>query len=260
MSNQLNKRDIKSSLGENNERFNIIFKEETGSTNTDLKKLALENNADNAVVIALSQTAGRGRLGRSFYSPDNSGIYLSYFIKPTLNEADIVALTSAVAVSVCKALEKNADINPQIKWVNDIYYNNKKLCGILLEAVRDTSNKLLGIVVGIGINCVRSTLPVELEDIVGYISDFCEDFDINRLTADLLIELSHTEELIKDKSLVIEYKKRSLVIGKKIKVMDEPMYNAYALNVDEKCSLIIKTEDGDIKTLSTGEISIRIDK
>lgn len=260
MSNQLNIRDIKSALGENKERFNIIFKEETGSTNTDLKRLAADGADHSTVVIARKQTAGRGRLGRNFYSPGNCGIYLSYFIKPTLCEEDIVALTSAVAVSVCSGLEKNVSIKPQIKWVNDIYYNNKKLCGILLEAVRDKNNKLIGIVAGVGINCYRGSLPEELKSIVGYLSDYCDGFDMNKLAADIIIELAQAEQIVINKHLASECKKRSYVVGRKINVIDEPCYKAFALDVDDMGGLVIKLDDGTIKTLSTGEISIRIDE
>ncbi len=258
MSKGLNKRDIKSALGETKKK--IIFKKKTGSTNTDLKNLAFKDKALNKVVIALKQTQGRGRLGRSFYSPENNGIYLSYFLKPSLNNEDIVLITSASAVAVCKALEKNITISPKIKWVNDIFYEGRKLCGILVEAVRDKDNGLSGVVIGIGLNCIRGNVPDELNSIIGYLSDFCDGFNVNQIAADIISELNDIENLIKDNGLCSEYKKRSLVIGKNIKVLGDAPYRAYAEDVDERCGLVVKSESGEIRTLTTGEITIRIDE
>lgn len=258
MSKVLNKRDIKSALGKTNKK--IIFKKITGSTNTDLKNLALKNKADNKVIIALKQTDGRGRLGRSFYSPENNGIYLSYFLKPSVNDEDVVLITSAAAVAVCKALEKNVAILPKIKWVNDIFYDGKKLCGILVEAVRNTKNELSGLIVGIGLNCLRGSVPDELSTIVGYLSDFCDNIDINKIAADIIYELSQIESLINENKLNNEYKKRSLVIGKNINVLGDMPYKAYAKDIDDRCGLVAEREDGKVITLTTGEISIRLDE
>jgi BirA family biotin operon repressor/biotin-[acetyl-CoA-carboxylase] ligase len=103
--------------------------EEISSTNTYLKEKGAERE-EMSVAVASRQTAGKGRLGRSFYSPQESGVYFSVLLKPTLAIDKAILITTAAAVAVTRALELLGQKNAKIKWVNDIYVNNKKVCGI----------------------------------------------------------------------------------------------------------------------------------
>jgi BirA family biotin operon repressor/biotin-[acetyl-CoA-carboxylase] ligase len=140
------------------------------STNLTAKKIALDGAQPGTVIIAEEQTKGRGRMGRSFYSPPAGGIYMSFILKPRLDTAKSVLITTAASVAVCKAIEEVTGISCRIKWVNDIYKGDKKICGILTEAVTDfESGQIDYIVLGIGVNynTARTDFPEELAGIAG---------------------------------------------------------------------------------------------
>ena len=140
------------------------------STNTVLKSLAEEGAEEGLCLIAGEQTAGRGRRGRSFFSPPNSGIYMSVLLRPALQAVDATSITACAAVAVAEAIESLAPVNAEIKWVNDIYVEGKKVCGILTEASLDCENGQVNyLIVGIGINTrvPDSDFPEELKSIAG---------------------------------------------------------------------------------------------
>ena len=143
--------------------------DEIDSTNLEAKRLAM-TGLSRCAVIADRQTAGRGRLGRSFYSPPGCGIYTSLLLRPRPDQlADVTLLTTAAGVAVCRALEKAAGVQAEIKWVNDLYLNGKKICGILTEGVTDFESGMIeSIVIGYGVNFRDDAhLPEELRPIVG---------------------------------------------------------------------------------------------
>ena len=154
---------IKSEIEKNLINKNILLEilEETTSTNDYIKK---SSNLDSAVVIAKKQTLGRGRLNRTFYSPENKGIYLSILVKPQLETKNSVKITTFTAVAVANAIEKVSGLKTQIKWVNDIFINGKKVCGILAEASQNfKESKLDYAVIGIGINLYGKDFPMKLK-------------------------------------------------------------------------------------------------
>ena len=112
------------------------------STSTYAKKLAESGAEHGTAVIALQQTGGRGRLGRSFHAPAGTGIYMSLILKTAADFSKAMLVTTAASVAVCRAIRKVCGADPQIKWVNDIYLNGKKVCGILTEAVTDPDTGL----------------------------------------------------------------------------------------------------------------------
>lgn len=140
------------------------------STNLTAKKMALEGAPAGSVIIAEEQTRGRGRMGRSFYSPPGRGIYMSFILKPRFDASKAVLITTAASVAVCRAIEKVTGVSCFIKWVNDIYADGKKVCGILTEAVTDfETGQIEHIVLGIGINygTASGEFPEELAGIAG---------------------------------------------------------------------------------------------
>lgn len=245
------------------------------STNLTAKKMALDGAPQGTVVIAEEQTKGRGRMGRSFHSPPECGIYISFILKPRFDAAKSVLITTAASVAVCKAIENTTGISCKIKWVNDIYLGEKKICGILTEAVTDfESGQIEYIVLGIGINysTAPSAFPKELADIAGSLLDSsglpseCM-ISRNRLIAELIDQVMEMNEKLETRDFLPDYKRRSFVLGKDILIIktagSEKDRNlsegipATAVDIDGDGGLVVRLQDGTIRTLNSGEISIR---
>ncbi|SHJ03829.1 biotin--[acetyl-CoA-carboxylase] ligase [Parasporobacterium paucivorans] len=235
----------------------------TVSTNTILREKAEENSPEGTVVIAEEQTGGRGRMGRVFFSPAETGLYMSILLRPQLAVSEALNITTCAAVAVAEAIEMNTGIEAQIKWVNDIYCGNKKVCGILTEASFDMEN--MGInyaILGIGINVFqpRNAFPDEIRDVADALlnkEDNHEDFR-NRLAAQVLNRFMKYYDNINDRKLLEEYKRRSLLLGREINILSkEGTQKATALDIDEQFRLKVLMQDGTTKFLSSGEVSVR---
>ena len=149
-------------------KFDVIKKDVVTSTNTLLKEMAHSGVKSGTVIIANKQTAGKGRMGRCFYSPENTGIYLSVLLRePSLSEPTL--LTTAAAVAVMKAISRTTKKEPQVKWVNDILLDNKKVCGILTEG-EFCESRLMFAIVGIGINVSTQNFPDDIKSRAGSIA------------------------------------------------------------------------------------------
>ena len=233
------------------------------STNTVLKGLAEAGEEEGLCLIAEEQTAGRGRLGRSFFSPPESGLYMSLLLRPTLPAADAVNITACAAVAVAEAIESLAPVRAEIKWVNDILVDGRKVCGILAESsLAAESGRLDWLVVGIGINTrpPAEGFPEELKTIAGsaFGSEPIPELRC-RLAAAVLDRLMLSYRNLKSREICEAYRKRSLVPGKEIRILSpgkdpEP---AFALYIDEDYALIVRMPDGGIRRLTAGEVSIR---
>lgn len=240
------------------ENVKLYFYESIDSTNNEAKRLLAGGLESNALIIANEQTAGRGRLGRDFYSPKNTGLYFSYLFHPNKSLADTVFITTAAAVSVVRAIEKVSDLKPEIKWVNDVYLGSKKVCGILTEAVSDfESGKVNSVIVGIGVNVNTADFPETIEKTAASLND-------ENLTRAVLMQ-SLAEEIIKaahDLSapdILADYRAHSLVLGKKITyIKNGETFTAKAVAIGDKGELIVKDENGEEQTLSSGEITVRL--
>ncbi|MBQ3572988.1 MAG: biotin--[Clostridia bacterium] len=254
---RLEKEKIEAIIGECDNT--IIVMDEVDSTNLEIKRLAQDGAKDGTVVIADRQSSGRGRLGRSFFSPAGSGIYMSILIKPSFEEERAVIVTTAVSVAVCRAIEKVSGKRPLIKWVNDLYLNGKKICGILTEAIRDArSGKIEYIVIGIGVNCAETEFPDDIKNIAGSICEKEEELSRNELAAEIIKEINLMGNLANSRDFIDEYKRRSLVIGKDIRIIGKSEELATVLDIDENGGLVVRLWDGETKILSSGEISIRL--
>ena len=254
---RLEKEKIEAIIGECDNT--IIVMDEVDSTNLEIKRLAQDGAKDGTVVIADRQSSGRGRLGRSFFSPAGSGIYMSILIKPSFEEERAVIVTTAVSVAVCRAIEKDSGKRPLIKWVNDLYLNGKKICGILTEAIRDArSGKIEYIVIGIGVNCAETEFPDDIKNIAGSICEKEEELSRNELAAEIIKEINLMGNLANSRDFIDEYKRRSLVIGKDIRIIGKSEELATVLDIDENGGLVVRLWDGETKILSSGEISIRL--
>jgi BirA family biotin operon repressor/biotin-[acetyl-CoA-carboxylase] ligase len=235
------------------------------STNETAKELAIAEAKHGTIIIADSQTGGRGRYNRSFFSPPGHGIYMSIILRQAQRHWTLVPtlMTSYAAVSVCEAIEITTEKNPQIKWVNDIFIDGKKICGILTEAITDyESGNIQWIVVGIGINFTTPAtgFPEEIKHIAG--SLFSEDkptITRNQLAAEISSRILNIESNCDSSTMLAKYKKRLMMIGKKVIVTGpHDPFEAMAVDIDEAGRLIVRKDNGDIISLFSGEISIGV--
>lgn len=232
------------------------------STNALLRQRAAEGAQEGCVILSNQQTQGRGRMGREFYSPPDTGVYMSLLLRPRdLEPSQAVKVTTMAAVAACRAIEAVSGKQAAIKWVNDIFLSGKKVSGILTEGSYNLETGKLGdVVLGIGFNVYPPAggFPEELADIAGSIFQNQVDEGKNRLAASFLnhfLELYHSGN---HKDYAAEYRERSMVIGRAVRILSPSGEQAaYALDVDRDCRLVVRYEDGSIDTLSSAEVNIR---
>ncbi len=230
-------------------RINTVVFDVIPSTNTYAKENAASLSLP-SLIIANHQTNGRGRQGKSFYSPADSGLYMTLVFEV---KKAFPLITPAAAVAVCEAIEDVSQFKPQIKWVNDIFYNGKKVCGILSETTKCDSKTLY--IIGIGINLTTDNFPEEL-DMAG---SFLTDFNKNELAESISKRILDYTESPDNGRIAEEYRKRLFVIGREIEFTESGVdYTAKVKDINEFCHLITELPDGGEKVLLSGEISIRI--
>ncbi len=225
------------------------------STNTEAKKLALNGAAEGTFVFADGQSAGRGRKGRGFYSPAGTGVYMSAVLRPETTVKEALTITGAAAVAVCRAIEAVFPCETSIKWVNDIMLNGRKVCGILTEAAADfESGSVESVVLGIGVNFC-TVFPEYLEKTACSLAERPEPGRTrNRLAAELINSVLSMDS----DGFIDEYRRRSAVSGRPVEVTEAGRsYTAFACGIDERCGLMVKLGDGSLRTLRSGEVSVR---
>lgn len=238
----------------------ICIYPELYSTNKTAKEAASEGAPHGTVILAEKQNGGHGRYGRAFFSPEKSGVYMTVLLRPHISAEKSLLITSCTAVAVAKAIEKLFPVHVQIKWVNDLFVNQKKICGILTEAgIGFENGELDYIIIGIGINSGTVTFPKELETIAASLeNESGVHVSRNRLIAEILNSLENHIETMDDKRFLSESRRRSILLGKKINVVTmSETYPAVAEAIDDNGFLIIRTEKG-LETLNSGEVSIRL--
>lgn len=243
---------------------NIIFLEKVDSTNLYAKRMSEQNFLDGTVIIADEQQKGKGRLGRTWVSPKGKGIWMTIMLKPNINPSQAAKVTLLTACAVNSAILHTCDIDTKIKWPNDIIYKGKKLCGILTEmsAELDEINYLI-IGIGINVNLDKTELPVELKSTATSIKI---EKGINVLRKSLVKSILNKfevyyKEFLKTGSIsqfISEYKEQSAVIGREVNIISSnTQHKGKVLNISEEGQLIIQLEDGTIKEIISGEVSVR---
>lgn len=234
--------------------------DECGSTNLEMKARTSELPAWHTL-IARRQTGGRGRMGRSFYSPDGSGLYMSVLLRPKLAAADASLITTAAAVAVCRATEMLGSERAEIKWVNDVLIRGKKICGILTEAGFDMeSGNMEYAVLGVGINVTEPAggFPAEIANVAGAVFPRRERDLRDRLSAAFLGQFYEIYTALPARTFVEEYQARSCLVGKPVDVLrGGEARRAMVLAVDDRCRLLVRYEDGTEEALFSGEVSVR---
>ena len=272
----------------NMDSLNIKVFDTIDSTNAFCMRMASEGAPGGLIAVAGSQSRGRGRRGRTFFSPEGTGLYLSILLRPSgLSSKPAMRFTTIAAVAVSEAIEAVSGRKAEIKWVNDIYVDGLKVCGILTEASFDLEDYTLAYaVVGIGINVYEPEegFPEVIKDVAGAVSlchkgeenindPVLKNGGRNRLAAEIITrfysycvaelnsQYSSTPTPGLDvKRYIDEYRRRCFVIGREIDVLiaGSAPVKAYVTGLDDECGLNVVYEDGSSETLSSGEISIRL--
>lgn len=238
------------------EKTNLIvhYKPETKSTQTDAKEGVEAGNKGNTLYLSTCQTAGRGRFQRPYYSPSQGGIYMSLHIQPNLPYEKLPSYTLLVAAAVYKAIKNLTMIEVDIKWVNDIYLKNKKMAGILTEAMTSVETGLVtDIIIGLGINFSIEDFPEELKEKAG--SLFMPPAPITR--NELISEIWRCFYQTAPEELLYLYKEHSLVLGREVSfIQDQTEKKGVAKDISDKGQLLIQLDDQTEIWLHSGEISL----
>lgn len=237
--------------------------ETVDSTNTLAKTMGLQGAPYGTALVAKTQTAGRGRLGRSFHSPDGQGIYLSMVLRPGCHATSLLHLTCAVGVAVCDAIESVTGQRPGIKWTNDLVFGKRKLGGILTELSLDSAGNVDFAIVGIGINCTQKAgdFPEDIQTIATSLAEITKSqVDIPQVTAAILSSLltmsgrllSHREDIL------AQYRRDCVTLGKEISIVTPTsVRHGIAVDIDPDGALLVDFPDGHREAVSSGEVSIR---
>ncbi len=231
--------------------------EEIESTNLTAKEMARNGENEFTLVISDSQTKGRGRLGRSFFSPDKSGIYMSIIVRPHFTFENAFLITPAAAVGVAKVLE-NYKIAPQIKWVNDIYVDSRKVCGILTESSFASNGLTDWAVIGIGINLVspENGFPNDICNIAGALFKKENVPEKEIFAAQVASSVINVYKSLPDTAFVNEYQSRSYLTGKTVELPDKTP--ARVIGIDSRCGLVVELPDKTVKTITTSDVSVKV--
>ena len=234
------------------------------STNALVREKANQGCPEGCVIVACEQTAGRGRYGRQFFSPADTGVYLSLLLRPTAySPQQATCLTAAAAAAMCQAMEAATGQQPGIKWVNDIFLHGKKVCGILTEAaVGLETGSLDYTVLGVGVNLYPPAegFPEEIQSIAGSVLERSCPEAKNRLVGEFLNRFWYFYTHPECRAYLEDYRSRSLAVGRRVTVLSNGQaVGAYAYGIDDDFRLLVRYDSGKTEALSYGEIRIQLD-
>lgn len=240
----------------------IVHLKETVSTNVEAARLAKEGMAHGTLIIAESQTGGKGRRGRSWFSPSGKSVFMSMILKPELEPSKASMLTLVQALAVSRAIKTVSGMNSQIKWPNDIVVNKKKICGILTE-MNIEAGSISSIIIGTGINVNQEDFPEEIQHIATSLMwEGKQEVSREELIAKVCLYFEQYYEAfmkMQDLSLLVEEYNASLVsCGKTVKVLDpKGEFTGKALGINEVGELLVEKEDRTVENVYAGEVSVR---
>lgn len=228
------------------------------STNTEARRALQSGTRRPTAFVADQQTAGRGRMGRSFYSPADTGIYCSLLLPMNEVQTDTLSITAVAAVAARRAIVQVTGVQTMIKWVNDLYLGDRKICGILAEASSVGDERFL--ILGVGVNLCTEQFPEEISEIAGSLLAKGNGLR-NRLAATLIAELYEALLRKNDGTWLEEYRANSNVLGRPIRYTEQGR-DAFGVAeaIDESGRLLVRQEDGSLVVLASGEISVRVSK
>ena len=240
----------------------VVLLEETGSTNVEAARLAQQGRDHGTVVIADRQTCGKGRRGRSWHTPGNTSIAMSFLLKPQLEAEYASMLTLVQAMAVAEAVEEVTALKSQIKWPNDILINEKKVCGILTE-MNLSGSEISSIIIGTGINVNQESFPEEIREIATSLKKESGEDQCREKLIGVLCEKfeQYYEQFLATKDLsgiVEEYNARLVSAGRSVRVLDpKGEYTGEAMGINAQGELQVRQENGNIINVYAGEVSVR---
>lgn len=243
-------------------RGRLVVLDSVDSTNNYARRLAAEGAPEGTAVIADMQTAGRGRRGRSFFSPSGEGLYLSVILRPNARPEQILHLTAMTAVAASRAVAAVCGERPMIKWTNDLVFGRKKLAGILTElSLVAETREVEYVVIGIGVNCAQSAFPEELREIATSIRMECgTPVDRCALAAALLREFSRMEDALMTQrdAWLREFAENCVTIGRDVRILRAGTERAaHADGIGPEAELLVTYPDGTKDAVTSGEVSVR---
>lgn len=239
--------------------------DEIDSTNTYAKQIALTGAPDGTVIVANCQTAGRGRMDRSFQSPKGCGIYLTILLRPDLPPERLLPVTALAGVAVCAAVERVCGVRPGLKWPNDPVLGNRKLCGILTElSLEGETGRVQYLVVGIGVNVLQTPAdfsPDVAEMATSLAMELGRPVSRPALAAALIEELDHLYAALKNGDLseyLAVYRRDCVNLGKQVQLISPAgRETVTAVDIDRDFGLVVRGGDGTERTVRSGEVSVR---
>lgn len=260
----LSARKIKDRLAGHPWGARVVVLDSTDSTNLEARRLASTDAPAGTAVLADHQTAGRGRLGRSFHSPAGAGLYLSVILRPKVPPNDLFPLTALCAVAAARAVAQVCGTRPGIKWVNDLVFGTRKLAGILTELRLSPENGAVDhVVVGIGINCESVAFPEELAGKITSIAAETGKTGIREeLAAALLRELSGVDSALSDRAecgrWLAEFAENCITLGKEVRILrGDAGRVGRAVGIGPAAELLVEYPDGSREAVASGEATVR---
>jgi BirA family biotin operon repressor/biotin-[acetyl-CoA-carboxylase] ligase len=212
-------------------------------------------------VVTEEQTAGKGRMGRGWYSPKGTGVTCSLILRPAIEPGQASPVTMLTAVAVASAVERVAGVSPGIKWPNDLLLDGKKICGILTE-MNAEMERIHFLVVGVGINVNTDYFPEDIKDIATslYLAGGRRVSRLDLLRR-YLMEFEHYYQQWMDYGfgpVLEEWKKRCVTLNRPVRISTpRETWEGWAVDVDNTGALVLRTDDGELKNFVAGEVSLR---
>lgn len=252
---------IRLNLWETTPNLAITVLDSSESTMKDAKLAALNNAPQHTLIVADMQETPKGRFGRPFFAKAGKGIYMSLLLRPNQNFEEMAQYTIIMAVAVSRAMDDIATVTTEIKWVNDIYLNGKKVCGILSEAMSDVeSGQISNVIIGMGINfsIKQSEFPEDIQDkVISLFPDGDPVATRNELVASIWNHFYQILATLPQQDFLEDYRKRSFVLGKEVAFTQAGVdYHGVAKTINPQGELVVQLADGQEKILSSGEISL----
>lgn len=238
---------------------NCVERELT-STNTVLKEFARKGTPSGAVCLCETQSAGRGRLDRSWSSPEGRGIWMSVLLRPALSPESMPLVTFCAALAMAETVRSQTGLDARIKWPNDLVITGRKVCGVLLEAGFDASGTMF-VVVGTGLNVRRGAYPPELAERAVALEELCQPPSRSVLIAGYLNALEAAVEAVERDGLAgisARYRELSCTLGREVQVFSPAeTFTGVAADIDEGGALLVRTEQGELRQVLAGDVSVR---
>lgn len=244
-------------------KYDIDVLDTVNSTNSYLKSKLSENIKEGKVIIAEHQSEGKGRFERDFFSPKGTGVYMSILLRPKIKAEQSSTITGMIAVSVAEAINELTDSDAKIKWVNDVYIGDKKVCGVLTQASYSLeSGKFDYVIVGIGVNVYRPLKGFgDIEGKATSITTQNDGFDLrNTLVANILNKISYHYKELDQNEILQRYRGLQYLIGKQVEYDTDEIRRGIVVGVDDQFRLIVENVNGGYEHLCSGEVSVIVVK